>query len=287
MSCFPYVPGLFPTNLYLTLTRRESTQANCWFYTSFLQEYLGANGNRGYFTTGGAIRMELAASLRTRIRQALQRYERVESKDSRRTSGSSLSRVKSLEMVSSLQTPQTAYGTLSGLAPAYPQSGAEYNQLGALNDADRISPSTSASQIFDQFQALNRDIREFCDDVAERIGVSYTLPSDETFCQCHPVWKAMRGFQTSEDYIYFCLLSIMSSQIYDQIFTPFHPASTDEENRSQSLEYERRLKTGMCLCQIAQQWLQTREPFQSPLQIQAVGIACASDPSMRRSVKCA
>jgi len=234
------------------LTRPPSVQANCWFYTSFLQEYLGTNGNRGYFTKNGAVHVELGATMRTRIRQALQRHERVESMDSRQALGHSLPRVKSMDAVCTSQPLHILYASAKDQIQMRSRSGTQSSQPASFNDAESISASTSASQIFEQFKALNRDIREFCDDLAERIGASYSLLSEgtsSTFREGNPVWKAAHEFLSSEDYIYFNILSIVSTQIDVQIFSPFHPASTDEENHAQATEYERHWKIGISSCQ--------------------------------------
>ena len=171
----------------------------------------------------------------------------MESVHNHQTSRPSLSRVRSLETVSSAQSFRTARDPPEARVQGRSRSGTESSQFSVL-EAERISPSTSARQIFDQFHALNRDIHRFCDDVAEHIGPSYCLSPNRilsTFHEGKPVWKAMREFQSSEDYIFFNLRSIMSALLYHQIFHPFHPASTDEENRSQDLEYHRHLKNGM------------------------------------------
>jgi len=157
-----------------------------------------------------------------------------------------------MDAVSTVQPLHTLYASTNDRVRVRSRSGTQSSQPAGFNDAESISASTSASQIFEQFKALNRDIREFCDDLAERIGASYTLLSEgtsSTFREGNPVWKAAHEFRSFEDYIYFNLLSIVSTQIYVQIFSPFHPASTDEENHAQTTEYERSLKIGISSCQ--------------------------------------
>ena len=111
-----------------------------------------------------------------------------------------------------------------------------------------------------QFQALNKAVWAFCDAHAKTMGCSKIIPaigSDMPYVRPRTksaVAKPVYEFGSSEDYIFFTLLSIINTQLYDRIFCPFHPADVPTENQRHAKEYEWRRNNGV-LPAINSRWL--------------------------------
>jgi hypothetical protein len=103
--------------------------------------------------------------------------------------------------------------------------------------------------ILEQFSNLNRSIRDFCGTCAEHIGKSKRLPrigrNTAPPPQGSPVCKPASEFTSAEDYSFFALLSIINNRVYADIFQPFHPAASPEENGQRGREYA--MKIDICM----------------------------------------
>lgn len=124
-----------------------------------------------------------------------------------------------------------------------------------LQGVDAINPVVVAMQkgvlldvgnVLDRFAKLDRDVREFCNRCADTIGKTKQLP--HTFMPSPPittngpVGRPPSDFSTVEDYISIVLLSIINLHLYRDIFRPFHPVATDEENRRYEKQYKEKIK---------------------------------------------
>ena len=101
--------------------------------------------------------------------------------------------------------------------------------------------------ILNQFLNLDRSVRDFCDACAEHIGGSKRLPRIGPHAipvpRNSPVGKLASEFTSAEDYSFFILLSIINNRIYADIFRPFHPAATPEENDQLEEQYLKKIDT--------------------------------------------
>lgn len=99
----------------------------------------------------------------------------------------------------------------------------------------------------DLFAKLNRQIYEFADRWAEYVAPSKSLPncslpSDAT----SPVgWIASR-FTSPEDYAMLSLLPIINSHLCKEIFHPFHPMASEEQNSIHEQNYQTQAQEGEC-----------------------------------------
>lgn len=105
----------------------------------------------------------------------------------------------------------------------------------------------NVGNVLDEFEDLDRDVRAFCDRCADYIAKMKQLPRitavSPTVPAGSPVSKPPADFPGVEDYVYFTLLSIINSRLYGDIFRPFHPAISVEENKRYEEQYERRIDT--------------------------------------------
>jgi hypothetical protein len=103
--------------------------------------------------------------------------------------------------------------------------------------------------ILNQFSNLDRSIRDFCDACAEHIGKSKRLPRIGPHTtptpRDSPVGRPASEFTSAEDYAFFVLLSIIINHLYVDIFRPFHPAASPEENDQREEEYLTKIDTCM------------------------------------------
>lgn len=103
--------------------------------------------------------------------------------------------------------------------------------------------------ILDQFVDFDREVRAFCDNVADYYAsiakLPYGLNSINTTSSGPFVTKPASEFPSVEDYVFFTLLSIINTNAYKYIFRPFHPAGSKEDNSKLESEYERQVETGM------------------------------------------
>jgi len=101
-----------------------------------------------------------------------------------------------------------------------------------------------------QFSKLNRGILDLCEACSEHIGKSKRLPPNGPNTppapKDSPVGKPASEFTSAEDYSFFVLLSIINNRIYTDIFRPFHPAASLEENDQLEEEYMKKIDTCMC-----------------------------------------
>lgn len=101
--------------------------------------------------------------------------------------------------------------------------------------------------VLEEFANLDRGVRSFCDRCGGYIGRTKQLPRisppPQPVPKNSPINKSPEDFPTVEDYVYFMLLSIINSHLYRDIFQPFHPASSIEENKRYEEQYERKIDT--------------------------------------------
>jgi len=114
-------------------------------------------------------------------------------------------------------------------------------------------PPIERSDEVDQFLELNQSIRDFCEAYAEHIGEFKRLPppmkrfprmslrkSPRTppASNNSPVGKAAGEFNSVADYSLAVLLAIINNRIYTDIFQPFHPVASHQDNSWYEAKYE-------------------------------------------------
>ena len=106
-----------------------------------------------------------------------------------------------------------------------------------------------AGNVLKQFLGLNTNVRTFCEDISSHIGQLKQLPRlgalSSTLPENSPVGKPAHQFSSPEEYVFFVLLSIINTHIYDDIFRPFHPAASAQESNRYEEEYLKMIDTCM------------------------------------------
>ena len=97
-----------------------------------------------------------------------------------------------------------------------------------------------------QFAGINRQTQEFANIWAEHAAKSKVLPSNSPPVDAaSPVaWPASK-FLNAEDYAFFSLLSILNTHLYNNIFRPFHPAASSQQNSIFQQGYQKQTHTGI------------------------------------------
>jgi hypothetical protein len=100
-----------------------------------------------------------------------------------------------------------------------------------------------------QFLDLNANLRAFCDEISDHTGRSKRLPrlraQSSAVPENSPVGKPAHEFSSPDEYVFFVLLSIINTHIYDDIFRPFHPAASAQESNRYEEEYLKMIDTCM------------------------------------------
>lgn len=94
--------------------------------------------------------------------------------------------------------------------------------------------------VLNQFSKMDRTIRAFCEQSSDYIGKSKRLPRmthQPTLPKNSPVGRPAHDFSSTEEYLYFILLSIINTHLYEDIFRPFHPAASPQESDRYEEEY--------------------------------------------------
>lgn len=107
----------------------------------------------------------------------------------------------------------------------------------------------NVENVLNQFVDLNQTIRAFCDRFADGTSGRKRLPrftgQVDPVPAGSPVGKLASEFTSVEDYIFFVLLSIVTSHIYSDIFRPFHPVASTDENERYEKQYEQKIDSCM------------------------------------------
>jgi hypothetical protein len=111
-------------------------------------------------------------------------------------------------------------------------------QPGAADPLDPVfeaGKGVGAGDVLSQFSKMDRTIRAFCEQSSNHIAQSKRLPQMThqplTLPERSPVGKSAHEFTSTEDYVFFTLLSIINTHLYGDIFRPFHPAASAEESQ--------------------------------------------------------
>jgi hypothetical protein len=94
--------------------------------------------------------------------------------------------------------------------------------------------------VLTQFSKMDRMIRAFCEQSSDYIGKSKRLPRithQSALPKNSPMGKPAYEFTSTEDYVFFVLLSIINTHLYDDIFRPFHPAASARDSDRYEQEY--------------------------------------------------
>ena len=115
-------------------------------------------------------------------------------------------------------------------------AGSAPQPLGAVDSSNPVLEMRRGSllgveKVLHQFSEMNRTIRVFCERSSDFIGESTRVPRMTLALPEHsPVGKPAYEFSSSEDYVFFTLLSIINTHLHDNIFRPFHPAASAQES---------------------------------------------------------
>jgi hypothetical protein len=116
-------------------------------------------------------------------------------------------------------------------------------QLGA---ADTVRVLWDVENILNQFSKMDRTIRTFYEQTSDYTGQSKQPPRmTHHFAspKNSPVGQPAYEFTSSADYVFFTLLSIINTHVYNDIFGPFHPAVTAQESDRYEEEYLKMIET--------------------------------------------
>ena len=108
--------------------------------------------------------------------------------------------------------------------------------LGAIDSSNPVlemrgGALLGVANVLNQFSKMNRTIHDFCERNSDYIGQSKRVPRRPSALPEHgPVGKPAYEFSCSEDFVFFTLLSIINTHLYDDIFRPFHPAASAQES---------------------------------------------------------
>ncbi|KAF8317137.1 hypothetical protein DL93DRAFT_2226498 [Clavulina sp. PMI_390] len=94
--------------------------------------------------------------------------------------------------------------------------------------------------VLEEFAAFQQDLISFCHVTAHHLSYYKDTPPHSTTLvtpQNDPITKPARDFSSIEEFICFALLSILSSRLYDDIFFPFHPCASSDDNQQREEEY--------------------------------------------------
>ncbi|KAF8317139.1 hypothetical protein DL93DRAFT_2165797 [Clavulina sp. PMI_390] len=98
----------------------------------------------------------------------------------------------------------------------------------------------NVGNVLDHFTDFQRDMQSFCDKTADQLSHHKGTPQfspDAAAPKNSPVTKPASDFPSVEEFIYFALLSIVNTRLYNDIFLPFHPCASIDENRRWEEEY--------------------------------------------------
>ena len=133
-------------------------------------------------------------------------------------------------------------GIASSLNPSVLEMGKEVPQSFGIGDIRR------------QFSDMDKRIRDFSQTISDHIAQSNTLPcpaaEPSPLSGNRPVGKPVHEFPSLEDYVFFALLSIINTRICEDIFEPFHPAASPQENARYGEEYSAMIGT----CKLMANW---------------------------------
>ena len=97
-----------------------------------------------------------------------------------------------------------------------------------------------------QFAAINRKTQEFSNTWAEYAAKFKVLPSiSPPVDATNPVARPASKFLNAEDYAFFSLISTIITHLYNNIFKPFHPAASSQQNYIFQQGYQKQTKTGI------------------------------------------
>lgn len=97
-----------------------------------------------------------------------------------------------------------------------------------------------------QFAGINRQTQEFANTWAEHAAKFKVLPRNSPPVDAtSPVaWPASK-FLNAEDHAFFSLLSTLNTHLYNNIFKPFHPAASSQQNSIFQQGYQKQIHTGI------------------------------------------
>lgn len=123
-----------------------------------------------------------------------------------------------------------------------------HNPSEAVLSEMKTSLRGGAWKVVQQFGEINRQIRHLSDVCSEYIGSRRKLPQQpyrRPPKEASLIGKPVHQFPSAEDYVFFTLLTIVTRQIHDYIFEPFHPAASADENTRCFNEYQLKINTGV------------------------------------------
>ena len=97
-----------------------------------------------------------------------------------------------------------------------------------------------------QFSAINRQTQEFSNTWAEHAAKFKVLPRTSPQVDAtNPVARPASNFLNAEDYAFFSLISIINTHLYNNIFKPFHPAASPQQNSIFQQGYRKQTHAGI------------------------------------------
>jgi hypothetical protein len=130
--------------------------------------------------------------------------------------------------------------TADGLAP--PQLGAADSSNPVLLEMKK-GVLLDVGSVLNRFSKMDRTVRAFCERSSDYIGKSKRMTHRSALPRNSPVGKPTYEFPSTEDYVFFALLSIINTHLYEDIFRPFHPAASAKENDRYEKEYLKMIDT--------------------------------------------
>ncbi|KAF8317138.1 hypothetical protein DL93DRAFT_2226499, partial [Clavulina sp. PMI_390] len=97
--------------------------------------------------------------------------------------------------------------------------------------------------VLDQFTQFQRDVQSFCNKTADHLSRYKEAPRASPaspgaiVSKSSSITKPASDFPSVQGFIYFVLLSIVNTRLYCDIFLPFHPCASVNENRQREDEY--------------------------------------------------